>query len=132
MLGLYRRSLFMKVLLPLMGALVGVAIPIIHGWATQPSAAITERRIGLFVFVAVIGYVAGSAICVLYHAIVLRRYLRQSGVACLRCGYSLETLPRAGTCPECGATYDRATTVQAWKDLIGERGWARLHPDDHQ
>ena len=118
MASLYRQSLLLKVLLPLLGALLAVAIPILHSWATQPSADIPERRIGLLVFLAVIGFIIGSGFYLLYRVTVLPRQFRKTGVACLRCGYALRALPRSGECPECGVHYDRAATFQVWREHL--------------
>jgi len=34
---------------------------------------------------------------------------------CDRCCYELESLPDSGTCPECGATYDRGALERTWR-----------------
>lgn len=121
MQSLYRQALTLKVLLPAAGALVSVAIPILLTLAMQPSEAITERRIGLFVFVAPFGYALGSGAYFWYRTFALPQQLGRSGIACLQCGYPLRPLPRTGHCPECGVRYERGAIVEIWRQIIRGR-----------
>lgn len=119
--NLYRRALTIKVLLPVAGALVSIGIPILFSLVTNPASAVTERRIGLLVFVAPLGYALGSGAYILYRSWALRRHVRRGAAACLGCGYALRMRARAGQCPECGRHYDRPATFAAWRELLGGR-----------
>lgn len=117
----YRRALTLKVLLPLAGTAISIAIPILYSLAFNPASTYYERRIGLFVFVAPFGYALGTAAYLLYRGLALPGQLRRHGIACLRCAYSLRSLPRTGQCPECGLHYERSEIIKTWRDVIRGR-----------
>lgn len=119
--GLYRRALFMKVVLPIGGSIGLVCLTLVHRFMASNPPALTERRIMQLLFMAVMGYLIGAGLFLLYRTKLLRRKLRKGGLTCLGCGYPLRTLPRAGQCPECGRHYVRTEVTQTWRELAGGR-----------
>lgn len=123
----YRRALFVKVMLPLAALGTGIALALVHRFFFYSPPRFTERSIGEILVMAVIGFLIGAGLSVMYLHFLPPRQLRRQGLGCLRCGYPLRTLPGAGHCPECGRRYVRADVAQTWRQLI--IGRSRLKPD---
>jgi len=69
-------------------------------------------------FLAIVPSLALGLGCAAYSAVLRRRDQRELERAgyrvCLRCRYSLATLPDAGVCPECGAAYEHGNLKTVW------------------
>lgn len=123
--GFYSCALWMKVLLPVGGSLVLVALHLSQRSISTTDDLITDSSIRALLFMVVAGYLLGSSLFLLYRSTVLRRQVRRRGLACVGCSYPLRRLPRAGPCPECGRHSVRTQVAQAWRELLGGRSRQR-------
>ena len=119
--GFYSWALWMKVLLPVGGSLVLVALQLSQRSISTTDDLVTDSSIRALLFMAVAGYLLGASLFLLYRSTVLRRQVRRRGLVCVGCSYPLRRLPRAGPCPECGRHYVRTQVAQAWRELLGGR-----------
>ena len=124
--GFYSCALWMKVLVPVGGSLVLVALELFRRSTSPTDGLSTDSSIRALLFMAVAGYLLGSALFLLYRSTVLRSQVRRRGLVCVGCNYPLRTLPPAGQCPECGRQYVRTQVAQAWRELLGGRS---RHPE---